>query len=104
MRSVSKIVLFMAVLALALSVSYGCKKESPVGTSSTAVESKQQAANQAGGGDVEQKICPVLNNPIDKKVYTVYKGKKVYFCCSMCIPEFEKNPEKYISKLPQFAK
>jgi len=35
-------------------------------------------------------------------LYTEYKGKKVYFCCSGCKEKFEEEPEKYIAKLPQF--
>jgi Cu(I)/Ag(I) efflux system membrane fusion protein len=50
----------------------------------------------------EQTICPVMGNPIDKTVFTEYKGKKVYFCCPGCIEEFHKDPEKYIKDLPQF--
>jgi YHS domain-containing protein len=59
-------------------------------------------------GKVEQKAageqitCPVTGEPIDKKCSTVYKGKTVYFCCPACKPLFEKNPEKYIDRLPQF--
>jgi YHS domain-containing protein len=53
---------------------------------------------------VEQKICPVMGGAIDKNVFTVYKGKKVYFCCPICKGKFEADPEKYIPKLPQFAK
>jgi YHS domain-containing protein len=45
-----------------------------------------------------------MGNPIDKDVFVEYKGKKVYFCCPSCKGEFEKDPEKYISKLPQFQK
>jgi len=30
------------------------------------------------------------------------KGKKGYFCCAGCEEQFEKEPEKYIAKLPQF--
>ena len=45
-----------------------------------------------------------MGNPIDKQYKTEYKGKTVYFCCPDCKPEFEKDPEKYIAKLPQFAK
>lgn len=51
---------------------------------------------------MEQTTCPVSGQPIDKKYHTVYKGKTVYFCCPNCPPIFEKNPEKYIDKLPQF--
>ncbi|MHC4546052.1 MAG: YHS domain-containing protein [Planctomycetota bacterium] len=43
-----------------------------------------------------------MDLPINKDLFTVYKGKKVYFCCPGCKPEFEKNPEKYLAKLPQF--
>jgi YHS domain-containing protein len=50
----------------------------------------------------EQELCPVMNNPISKEVFVEYKGKKVYFCCPGCIETFEKDPEKYVDKLPQF--
>jgi YHS domain-containing protein len=53
---------------------------------------------------VEQTTCPVTGQPIDKNVFVEYKGKKVYFCCADCKGQFEKEPEKYVSKLPQFAK
>jgi len=49
----------------------------------------------------EQTTCPVTGRPINKEYWTMYKGKKVYFCCPMCKPQFEKDPEKYIDKLPQ---
>jgi Cu(I)/Ag(I) efflux system membrane fusion protein len=52
----------------------------------------------------EQTLCPVMGGPINKEVFAVYKGKKVYFCCPACKPEFEKNPEEYVAKLPQFNK
>jgi len=52
----------------------------------------------------EQKLCPVMGGAINKELYTEYKGKKVYFCCPGCKETFEKEPEKYIAKLPQFKK
>ena len=36
---------------------------------------------------------------INKKMFSDYKGKRIYFCCQSCIDEFKKNPEKYISQL-----
>ena len=51
----------------------------------------------------EQTICPVMGGKINKDCFTEYKGKKVYFCCPGCIEEFNKDPEKYLDKLPQFA-
>jgi Cu(I)/Ag(I) efflux system membrane fusion protein len=50
----------------------------------------------------EQIVCPVMGGAINKDYYTVYKGKKVYFCCPGCEAEFLKSPEKYLGKLPQF--
>jgi len=43
--------------------------------------------------------CPVLGSPANKKVYTDYQGKRIYFCCPPCIPQFKKNPEKYMKQL-----
>lgn len=48
---------------------------------------------------VPQTTCPVTGNPINKAVYTDYKGKMVYFCCPDCIAVFSKNPEKYLKVL-----
>jgi YHS domain-containing protein len=44
-----------------------------------------------------------MEGPINKDIFTEYKGKKVYFCCPGCKVEFEKEPEKYLPKLPQFS-
>jgi YHS domain-containing protein len=43
--------------------------------------------------------CPVYGGDIDKKVYTDYKGQRIYFCCSACIEIFNKDPEKYLKKM-----
>ncbi|MHC4760307.1 MAG: YHS domain-containing protein [Planctomycetota bacterium] len=51
---------------------------------------------------VEQTLCPVMGNPINKEVFIEYKGKKVYFCCPGCDEKFTADPEKYLGKLPQF--
>ena len=54
---------------------------------------------------VEQTTCPVMDgNKINKNVFVEYKGKKVYFCCEDCKAKFLAEPEKYVAKLPQFAK
>jgi YHS domain-containing protein len=46
-----------------------------------------------------QTNCPVMGGKIDKNVFADHEGKRVYFCCKGCIPEFQKNPAKYIKKL-----
>jgi YHS domain-containing protein len=72
-----------------------CKKKSEP----TVPEETKEVVSQA----IEQKTCPVMEGPINKELYTEYKGKKVYFCCPGCKEKFEKEPGKYISKLPQFG-
>ena len=45
-------------------------------------------------------VCPVTGESIasvaDAAGFSVYKGKKYYFCCAGCKPMFDKNPSKYI--------
>ena len=47
---------------------------------------------------VGNKLCPISGDKIDKKTEVTYEynGKIYSFCCSDCINEFKKNPEKYI--------
>jgi YHS domain-containing protein len=46
-----------------------------------------------------QTSCPVMGGKIDPKIYTDYKGERIYFCCTGCLEEFKKDPEKYMKKL-----
>ena len=42
------------------------------------------------------KNCAVMqDHEADKKVIYAYKGKTYAFCCSECINEFKKDPEKF---------
>ena len=47
----------------------------------------------------DQTKCPVLGSPVNKNIYTDYKGKRIYFCCPPCVQEFKKDPEKYMKQL-----
>lgn len=49
----------------------------------------------------EAGICPVIHNPASKEHSYIYKGKTYYFCCPMCIEEFKKEPQKYISRIKE---
>ena len=89
-----KILISFSALAALIIFFAGCQKK-------TEPQKSQGAAAQVTAS-AEQTNCPVMGGPINKKFFTEYKGKKVYFCCPDCKPEFEKNPEKYIDKLPQF--
>ncbi len=86
------------VLVLTMIALTGCKKKAET-TVPVPAEIKNVTSEAA-----EQKICPIMAGPINKDIYTEYKGKKVYFCCAGCETKFKENPEKYLAKLPQFDK
>jgi len=87
--------LVVGALLIALPLLSGCEKKS--GT--VDLPEPGEGASAA----VEQTVCPVMGGAITNKDHFVeYKGKKVYFCCSPCKADFEKEPEKFIAKLPQF--
>ena len=101
------------VLLIAAVVLNGCKKSEPQDTTGheghdhTAMPTKPAEMIEAAKAVVaeinEQKTCPIMTgNPINKNLFTEYKGKKVYFCCPGCEPKFKENPEQYLTKLPQF--
>ena len=48
--------------------------------------------------NVGNKICPVTGEKIEEKAKMAYeyKGKIYNLCCSACVEEFKKNPDKYI--------
>ena len=46
-----------------------------------------------------QTVCPVSGEPVDTTVFAEYKGRRVYFCCENCMPEFAKKPRFYLDKL-----
>ena len=80
----------VSVLAIGLSATlavFAAELKTPAAIDQPSVTSKAQTA------------CPVMGEPINKKFYADYKGKRVYFCCSMCPKMFAKDPEKYMKKL-----
>ena len=84
------------LLLIGLVVLTGCKKKSePVAPAET---------GKAVSAAIQQTTCPIMGGAINKDIFTEYKGKKVYFCCAGCKEKFEKEPEKYLDKLPQFKK
>jgi YHS domain-containing protein len=52
-----------------------------------------------------QTTCPVSGESLEggdmgPPVAVSYKGRTIMFCCNMCPPRFEKEPAKYLAKLP----
>lgn len=93
------IVVFTIVVLTAAIALTGCKKDQPKTEDHSAHD---HDAGETGEVAIAQKTCPIMDKPIDEKISIEYKGKKVYLCCQMCESKFNKEPEKYISKLPQF--
>lgn len=41
----------------------------------------------------------VIGGEMGEPVTLVYKGQEIKFCCSDCVKDFKKDPDKYIKKL-----
>ena len=67
-----------------------------------AAEEVKEAAEKLQSSAAEQTTCPVMGGKINPDLFVEYEGKKVYFCCAGCSEQFLKDPQKYLSKLPQF--
>ncbi len=46
-----------------------------------------------------QKLCPVLNEPINPQLYVDYEGKRIYVCCTHSLDVVKANPKKFIRQL-----
>jgi len=47
--------------------------------------------------------CLVTDNELGsmgKVITKIYDGQEIKFCCKPCVAKFEKNPAKYLAKLP----
>jgi YHS domain-containing protein len=97
------ITLLATGLIVTLLVISSCQKKTEPAATPAPVTPVTEA-NTAVLAAVEQTMCPVMVMAIDKNIFTEYQGKKVYFCCPECKSKFEKEPEKYLDKLPQFKK
>ena len=96
------IMLLIISMLILITVSLtGCKKEEE--TTQTTETTEVEQAIVAVTDVIEQKTCPIMDAPINKDLFTEYKGKKVYFCCPGCKEKFEEAPEQYLAKLPQFS-
>ncbi|MBN1361453.1 MAG: YHS domain-containing protein [Sedimentisphaerales bacterium] len=99
-----------SIVVASLLAASGCGQDEQPTTQESQSEqvmgrSEQMAANASDTAmaAIEQKTCPVMaGNPINPNIFVEYEGKKVYFCCAGCPEKFKADPEKYLSKLPQF--
>jgi len=68
------------------------------GGTSTEMQKSEKAPASVRQGKPQTK-CPVMGGPVNKKVFTDYKGKRIYFCCDSCISAFLNNPDKYLKDM-----
>lgn len=86
-----------AVLLASAAGAYSAEEGMPAHTGENAVAAREQAPTT-------NVICPVMPGmKVDSDIFTDYQGKRVYFCCLSCRAAFGRDPEKYLSLLPQFG-
>lgn len=89
------VLIFTGILIVSTCLAAGCHKSEA---------NKPATVSAANGQAVTNAECPVTGGPVKKNIWTWYNGKKVYFCCEGCKEQFERNPEQYMNKLPQYQK
>ena len=94
-KTLTMMALSAVILLTGLVVLIGCEKSEPAEPAQTQAIAAAEA--------IAQKTCPIMGNPINKKIFIEHNGKKVYFCCPDCIDKFKADPEKYVTTLPQFS-
>lgn len=82
-----RITIIASVASVLMVAGIGCSKSAVTDTKTTA-----QAVNQ-------QKICPVMGNEVNKKLFVDANGKRIYVCCGGCIATVKKDPAKYIAQM-----
>lgn len=95
MKTVSMLVLVAAAVAC---IALGCGK----GDEGLHKGHDHEAAPAGEAARIEQKTCPVMDgNKINPELYVDHNGRRIYFCCKMCVGTFKKDPEKYIRKVDE---
>ena len=96
-----KLVNFVLLLVLFTFSILGCEPYNEPDPKSDPGDVAPVVSEEVGGqgSTTAQVNCPVMGGKINKNIYTDYKGKRIYFCCSGCDETFKKDPEKYIKKL-----
>jgi len=104
------VIALLIVCMISLMAVVGCKESKPAKTgmpemdAAAAKVSKAASEVETASAAIEQTVCPVMGGKINKDVFVEHNGQKVYFCCKACVSKFQKAPEEYLSKLPQFKK
>lgn len=46
-----------------------------------------------------QERCPVMGFTINKDLFSDYMGKRIYFCCPSCPPDFKATPDTFMAEM-----
>ena len=84
-----RLLLSASVLALAV----GCAK------TNKPADNMGGPATMASAKPINTHCAVDKDDEVDPKVTYLYQGKVIGFCCEKCIPEFQKDPEKYMKDL-----
>lgn len=108
---------FVVFFALIVSINSSAQdknmemKKKIEGTESKVIDTKQEVIKKVEKTETNvtdnkpvNTVCPVSGEEVDSKVTAVYKDKTYAFCCKNCLKKFNKDPEKYISKLSEDGK
>ena len=60
---------------------------------------QKSPSTQESKKPVNTKCAVMSQDDVDPAVTLEYNGKLVGFCCKDCIPDFKKDPEKYMKNL-----
>jgi YHS domain-containing protein len=48
--------------------------------------------------ELANKICPIMTeDDADVEAKVTYQGKDIFFCCSPCVKQFNKEPDYYVA-------
>lgn len=101
MEITKKLIAFAAITAVALfTVSCG-EEEHEHGSADENSHSAEEGSGKKVTGPIDpSKNCIVSGDDLGSDAITlVHEGTTLKFCCEDCVPQFKKDPAKYLSKL-----
>lgn len=61
---------------------------------------QKEIAERAERNKPVNDTCPVAGKPVDPNHTVEHDGRRIAFCCGNCKAQFEKEPAKFLAKLP----
>lgn len=95
------------ISALAATVLVACDKKEPASSTSKADAPKKEVTKTPSDAKVASKpypldVCIVSGEKLGSMgapVVYVHEGQEIKFCCKNCLPDFKKEPAKFLEKL-----